>query len=245
MTDIAQMPQQQKKSILGRLVPVAVLAALAVAFFTLGLDQYVSFEALREHREFLQAFVAENALLAVLIYISIYAIAVAASVPGATVFTVSGGFLFGSVFGTVYTVIAATLGATLVFLIARSAFGDALRAKASGRIEKMLDGFREDAFSYLLVLRLVPLFPFFLVNVAPAFASVPIRTYMVATFLGIIPGTFVYVQVGTGLGSIFDAGETFSLANVLTPELILALVGLAVLSLVPVVYKRVKARKAA
>lgn len=233
-----------KKPLWRRLLPLGVLACLFAAFFGLGLDRYVSFEALREHREFLQAFVAEHAAVAVALYILIYAVAVAASIPGATVFTVAGGFLFGSLFGTFYTVLAATLGATAIFLIAKSAFGDALREKAGGRVERLLDGFREDAFSYLLVLRLVPLFPFFVVNVAPAFAAVPLRTYVGATFLGIIPGTFVYAQVGTGLDSIFESGAEFTLGSVLTPEILIAILGLAVLSVIPVIYKRLRKRKA-
>lgn len=227
-----------------RLAPVAALVALFGGFFALGLDQYVSFDALREHRMFLTDFVAENALMAILLYMLIYTLVVAASLPGATIFTVTGGFLFGSVLGSLYTVAAATVGATLIFLAARYAFGDTLRAKGGKTLERILKGFEEDAFSYLMVLRLVPLFPFFLVNIAPAFADVKLRTFMVTTFLGIIPGSFVYAQVGTGLGSIFDSGEEFTLGSVLTPEILGALLGLAVLSLVPVVYKRIRSRKA-
>ena len=234
-----------KKPLWRRLLPLAVLAGLFAGFFVLGLDRYVSFEALREHRAFLQGFVTDNAVLAIALYILIYALAVAASVPGAVVFTVAGGFLFGSVLGTLYTVIAATLGASAIYLIAKSAFGDALRARAGGRIERLLEGFRADAFSYLLVLRLVPLFPFFAVNIAPAFAAVPLRTYMIATCLGIIPGTFVYSQVGAGLGSIFDSGEAFTPSSILTPDILIALIGLAALSAIPVVYKRIRRKKPA
>ncbi|MDF1751079.1 MAG: VTT domain-containing protein, partial [Alphaproteobacteria bacterium] len=190
----------------------------------------------------LQSFVADNAILAVVAYMVIYAVMVSASLPGATVFTVAGGFLFGSVLATLYTVVAATFGATVIFLAAKTSLGDALRNKAGGRVDKLLTGFQEDAFNYLLVLRLVPVFPFFLVNIAPAFASVSLRVYVAATFLGIIPGTFVYSQVGTGLGSIFESGQAFTLGSVLTPEIIIALIGLAVLSVIPVLYKRLKRR---
>ena len=239
-TTVAETSDPKKKSVLQRVLPLAVLAGIAVAFFALGLDQYVSFEALREHRAFLTGFVAENLVLALLAYMVIYAVIVAASLPAGSVFTITGGFLFGSIVGTGATVVAATVGATIIFLIAKGALGDSLREKAGGTIEKILEGFREDAFSYLLVLRLVPLFPFFLVNIAPAFAGVSVRTYALATFFGIIPGTFVFAQVGTGLGSIFDAGEEFTAGNILTTEIIIALVGLAALSLIPVVYKRFK-----
>ena len=239
-TAVAETPDVKKKSVLQRFLPVAVLLGLAVAFFASGLDQYVSFEALREHRAFLTGFVAENLVVAILVYMAIYTTLVAASLPAGSVFTITGGFLFGSILGTGITVVAATIGATIVFLIAKGALGDSMREKAGGMIEKILEGFRQDAFSYLLVLRLVPLFPFFVVNIAPAFAGVSVRTYAVATFFGIIPGTFVFAQVGTGLGSIFDAGEEFTASNILTTEIVIALVGLAALSLIPVVYKRFK-----
>lgn len=229
-----------QKPLWKRLAPVVLLVGLFVAFFASGLNEYVTFETLRDHRVFLQEFVAENAVLAVAIYVALYTVVVAASLPGALFLTVFGGFLFGSIGATACTVFAATLGATAIFLVARHAGGDALRKKAGGKIEGLLAGFEKDAFSYLMVLRLVPLFPFFVVNVAPAFAAVPLRTYVITTFLGIIPGTFVYAQVGTGLGSIFDAGEEFTAAGILTPEIVIALVGLAALSCIPIVYKRMK-----
>jgi uncharacterized membrane protein YdjX (TVP38/TMEM64 family) len=235
--------QPKKKPLWRRLLPLMILAVLFGGFFALDLGRFVSFDALRENRAHLQDFVTQHAILAVLIYMVMYAAMVSASLPGATVFTVAGGFLFGSVLATLYTVVAATVGATVIFLVAKTALGDVLREKAGKRLEKLLSGFRQDAFNYLLVLRLVPIFPFFLVNVAPAFAGVPLRVYVLATFLGIIPGTFVYAQVGTGLGSLFDSGQTFTLGGVLTPEIIIALVGLAVLSVIPVVYKRVGRRR--
>lgn len=228
-----------------RLMPVAVLAGLFAAFFLSGLDRYVSLEALQVHRTVLQEFVAAHAVAAVLIYMTVYAVMVAASLPGATIFTVTGGLLFGSLLGTAYTVVAATVGATIIFLIARSAFGDVLRQKAGGRVERLLDGFRDNAFNYLLVLRLVPLFPFFVVNVAPAFAAVPLRTYIVATLIGIVPGTFVYAQVGAGFDSVIASGGTLSLSGILTLDVILALAGLAVLSLIPVAYKYLRGRRSA
>ena len=228
-----------------RLAPLAVMAAAIGAFFALGLDQYVTFDALREHRALLTGFVAQQTLLAVALFIVVYATATALSLPGGAVLTVTGGFLFGSLGGTIWVVIAATLGATGIFLVAKTALGDALRAKAGPALKKMEDGFRENALSYLLVLRLIPLFPFFVVNLVPAFLGVNLRTYMIGTFIGIIPGSFVFASVGAGLGSIFDAGQDFTLTGVLTPEIVTALVGLAALSLLPVVYKKVKARSTA
>ena len=154
-----------------------------------------------------------------------------------------GGFMFGSFFGTGLIVVGATVGATILFVAAKTAIGDALRARAGASIRKMEAGFQENAFNYLLVLRLIPLFPFFLVNLVPAFLGVQLRTYVAATFIGIIPGSFVFAQVGTGLGSRWNPCETFSVSGILTPDIIAALVGLALLSLLPVAYKKYRARK--
>ncbi|MCH7487498.1 MAG: TVP38/TMEM64 family protein [Proteobacteria bacterium] len=229
---------------LSRFLPLGVLAAGIAAFFALGLDQYVSFEALREHRDVLANFVAYNPLLAPLAFMVIYAVVVAFSLPGGAIMTIAGGFLFGTVLGTAWVVLSATLGATILFVIAKTSLGDLLRAKAGPWLKKMENGFKENALSYLLVLRLIPLFPFFVVNLVPAFLGVPLRTYVMGTLVGIIPGSFVYAAVGAGLGSIFDRNEAFTASGILTPEIVSALVGLSVLSLLPVAYKKIKARRA-
>ncbi len=161
----------------------------------------------------------------------------------AAVLTIAGGFLFGITFGTLYVVVGATLGATAIFLLARSTLGDLLRAKAGPWLQRMEAGFSENAFSYMLVLRLIPLFPFFVVNLVPAFLGVSLRTYVVGTFIGIIPGTLVFILAGAGLGSVFDQGGAFTVESVLTPQIIAGLIGLSLLSLLPVVYKHVKARR--
>jgi uncharacterized membrane protein YdjX (TVP38/TMEM64 family) len=160
------------------------------------------------------------------------------------VLSITGGFLFGTVWGAVHSVLSATLGATLLFLIAKTSVGDPLRATAGPWLQKMQAGFQENALSYLLVLRLVPLFPFFVVNLVPAFLGVALSTYILGTFVGIIPGAFVYASVGAGLGSLFEAGGTFSAKGILTPQILMALIGLAVLALIPVVYKKRKRRTA-
>ncbi len=241
----ADTPTSQPKSFsLGRLVPLLVLVAGLVLFFAFGLQRYLSFEVLRENRETLLTWVQQKGLLAALTYMAIYAIAVAFSLPGGAVMSITGGFLFGTLWGSLYIVIGATLGATALFIIAKTALGDVLRAKAGPSLQKMEAGFRENALSYLLVLRLVPLFPFFVVNLVPAFLGVALPTYVLGTFLGIIPGVFVFASVGAGLGSIFDAGESFSAAGILTPQIITALIGLAALAFIPVVYKKIKAGSA-
>lgn len=228
-----------------RWLPAIVLVGAIGAAFALGLDKYLTLDALREHRFELQAFVAQNELAAIALFVLIYAVSTALSLPGATILTIAGGFLFGIWFGTAYAVIGATIGATGVFLVARTAIGQSLRQRAGPWFSKMEDGFRDNALSYMLVLRLVPLFPFFVVNLVPAFMGISLRVYVLATLIGIIPGAWVYASVGAGLGSIFDSAEEVSLGSVLTPELIAALVGLALLSLAPVVYKKIKRRRSA
>jgi len=166
-------------------------------------------------------------------------------VPGAVWATLAGGFVFGTAVGGIYVITGATLGATAIFLIARYALADMLRRKAGAAIRKMEAGFNENALSYMFVLRLVPLFPFWLVNLVPAFLGVPLRTYVIGTFFGIMPGSLVYVSVGAGLGSVFEQGGSPDLGIIFTPEVLLPILGLAALSLVPVFYKRFKGGRTA
>ena len=226
-----------------RLIPLVVLVAGLIAFFALGVDKYLTFEALRENRAWLLDQVRQSALLAAAVYIGVYILVVAFSLPGGAVMTITGGFLFGQWIGSLYVVFAATIGATILFIAAKTALGDMLRAKAGPFLKRMEAGFRENALSYLLVLRLIPIFPFFIVNLVPAFLGVSLRVFVLATFVGIIPGSFVYATVGAGLGSIFDSGEEFSAKGILTPEIVTALVGLAILALLPVAYKWYKAKR--
>ena len=166
--------------------------------------------------------------------------------PGGLVLTVTAGFLFGTLGGGLTAVVGATLGAVAVFLIARTALGEPLRARAGPWLGRMEAGFRENALSYLLVLRLVPIFPFWLVNLVPAFLGVPLATYALGTFLGIMPATFVFASVGSGLGAVFDRGEEPDLGLVFEPRVLLPLLGLAVLALpYPPLYKRWRQRQAA
>ena len=243
-SDAPSIETEKDGSSVQKFIPLGVLAAGIAAFFAFGLDQYVSFEALREHRDVLANFVATNPLVAPLAFMAIYAVVVAFSLPGGAVMTMAGGFLFGTVLGTAWVVLSATLGATILFVIAKTSLGDLLRRKAGPWLKKMENGFKENPLSYLLVLRLIPLFPFFVVNLVPAFLGVRLRTYVIGTLLGIIPGSFVFATVGAGFGSIFDANEAFTATGILTPEIVTALVGLSVLSLLPVAYKKIKARPA-
>ena len=220
-----------------RIVPLLILITGMVLFFALGLERYLSFEALRLHRLELTGWVQGHPWTAPLGYMLVYIAVVVFSLPVATVMTVSGGFLFGALAGTLYAVIGATLGATLLFLIAKTSLGDVLLARAGGRFDRMRQGFADDALSYLLVLRLIPIFPFFLVNLAPAFLGVPLRVYVIATFFGIMPGGFVYALAGAGIGSVLDRGGAVTVGGILTPQILGALFGLALLAMLPVIYR--------
>jgi uncharacterized membrane protein YdjX (TVP38/TMEM64 family) len=203
-----------------------------------GLGELLSLEALARHREALSMLVAQHALLAAGAYVLAYAAAVALSVPGAVILTLSGGFLFGATLGTLLAVLGATAGATLVFLFARAIFGAHALDRFGAPAQRLAEGIRANAASYLLVLRLVPLFPFFLVNLVPAFVGVRLPVYVLTTFFGIMPGTFVFSLSGAGLGSILDAGGTLDLGSVLTPQVLGALLGLAALSLAAIPLKK-------
>lgn len=242
-TPLNDMPSTWSRSAVSRLIPLGLLAAAFAVVFGLGLHKYLSFEQLRLHRGVLMAYVATMPVKAVLIFIASYSVATAMSLPGGIVLTLTGGYLFGLWIGTAAVVVGATIGATLLFIAARTVLADALRAKAGPWLTKMEAGFKEDALSYMLVLRLIPGFPFFIVNLAPAFLGVPLATFVVTTFFGIIPGTFVFASIGSGLGSIFDSMQEFTLKGTLTPQVVTALVSLAALSLIPVVVKRVRASK--
>ena len=224
-----------------RLWPVAALLAIVVALVAFGPDNEVILEALRENREALVAFVADNVAVASLAYAAAYALAIAFSVPGGAMMTIIGGFLFGPVRATAYVVFAATIGATALFLVARGTVGNRFRARAGPWMQKMEAGFQNNALNYLLFLRLVPLFPFFVVNLVPAFLGVTARTYVIGTFVGIIPATFVFALVGAGLGRVLDAGGDIDVSMVLSPEIIAGLVGLAALAVIPVIYKKLRA----
>lgn len=225
-----------------RLVPAGILLAGLVAFFAMGWHRYFTFDYLHSHRMALTDWVAANAALAALAYIALYTAVTALSLPAAAIVTLAGGFLFGIVLGTLWTVIGATLGAVIVFLAARSAFGALLRNKAGSRLARLEAGFKRDAFSYLMFLRLVPVFPFWLVNLAAAFLGVDLRVYTIATLIGIIPGTAVFAAVGAGLGTVLEKGDKPDLSIIFSAPILLPILALAALSLVPILYRRYKER---
>jgi uncharacterized membrane protein YdjX (TVP38/TMEM64 family) len=254
-------PASQPRGLARGLLPLVLVIVLAgIAYLAVG-EGGISLEALVRHRATIDTFVSGHHLLALLAYIVLYVGAVALSLPGATFLTVAGGFLFGTVIGASAAVIGATLGATLIFLVARTALGEPLLRRAGPRANQLAKEFRDDAFSYLLFLRLVPAFPFFLVNLVPAFAGVGLAPFVTATALGIIPGAIVFALAGTGLDSVITAQQNsyqqciasggsgcriaFDTMDVLTPQLIAALAAVGLLSLMPVVLKHWRARSRA
>ena len=224
-----------------RLLPLLLLAAAWIAFMLAGGYRYLTFSALARNRDWLCGLVQQWGVLAAFVYITVYAALVALSVPGAVVLTLAGGFLFGTWVGGLCAVFGATLGATAIFLAARAGLGG-LAQRAGRFVGKLEAGFRADAFSYLLVLRIVPIFPFWLVNLVPALVGVRLPTYVLATFLGIVPGTFIYASLGNGLGGLVEEPD---LAIIFKPSLLIPITGLALLALVPVAYKHWRGKKPA
>ncbi len=211
---------------------VALFVGVVATFVALGGQRYLTLDALKAHRDALLAFTDAHYAAALAIAFAVYVGAVAFSLPGAVVLSLAAGFVFGRWVGTALVVLAATTGATLVFVAARYVFADAARRRLGAVGRRINAGFTADAFHYMLFLRLVPAFPFFLVNLAPAFTSIPVRTFVVATFVGIVPGTFVFVNLGEALGGID------SLHGLVSWQTLGAFALLGVLALVPVLLRR-------
>ena len=221
---------------LTKLLILALFVGGVIAFFAFGGQKYLNLETLKANRDALIQYAEQHYALALLIGFLIYTVSTALSLPGGLILSLAVGLVFGRWAGTVLIVFAATLGATLVFLAARYLFANMARKKIGGLAQKINVGFTKDAFNYLLFLRLVPLFPFWLVNLAPAFTNVSLKTYVSATAIGILPGTFVFANLGQNLGRIS------STKDLLTPPIIGAFVLLGVFALIPVLYKKFKAK---
>jgi uncharacterized membrane protein YdjX (TVP38/TMEM64 family) len=226
---------------LRRLLPLALLLGVGAALLASGAGRWLSFEALAENEGAMRAFIADNMPAAIAAFILIYALATAISLPGGTVLTLAGGLLFGPWIGGAATVIGATMGAIAVFFVVRTALGETLKKKAEasgGRLAAMMAGFSTGAFGYILTLRLIPLAPFWLVNVACGIAHAPFRAYAVATLLGIMPATFIYSGIGAGIGEIIAKGQTPDLGTIFEPHLLIPLLLLGALTLAVTVFQR-------
>ncbi len=255
---LAPVPGTSVPSPLRRWAPVAVLAGLMALSFAMGWHEYLSFKTIGLNYEVLKNFIADNFVIAIFAYVLLYILVVALSLPGGLVMTLSGGLLFGWLATAIAAVFGATIGATILFLIAKTSFGETLAARAGPWLGKLRAGFQENALSYLLFLRLVPAFPFFVVNLAPALLGVPLRTYVLGTFFGIIPGTTAFSVLGAGLGSAVESQNaiynaclakhgsqaasvcTYSIDTkaLVTPELLAAFALLGVVALIPVALKK-------
>ncbi|MES1158446.1 MAG: VTT domain-containing protein [Terricaulis silvestris] len=234
---------------LARFLPGLVILAALAAVFAFHLLDWVSFDTLSQRRAELDAFVRTHLLEALAVFVALYIAAVAVSLPVSIYFSIAGGFLFGTWAGGAASWVASVIGAVLLFLAVRSALGDVLRRHAAPWLARFEDGFRANAFNYILALRLTPLAPFWMVNLASALLEVRPRDYVLATLLGIIPTTFVYCSIGAALHAALLAGETLDpLAAakqlVLSPVVLLPLLGLITLSLAPVLIRRLRARLA-
>lgn len=238
-----------------RMLPLALLAAATVLVFATGLHRYLSLDALLTYRGKLQAFVAEGQARALASLAGVYIAVVALSIPGSVFLTILAGFLFGTLVGGLLAVVSATIGAILVFVLARTSVGDLLVRRARGRLKTLTDGFRREAFSFLLFLRFLPVVPFWLVNLGAAVSGIPLRTFAAATALGIVPLTFTFATAGAGLDGVIAAHQreqraclaagpgaqcerALDLADLVTPRIVIALAVVGVLSLVPVLLRR-------
>ncbi|WP_112816541.1 TVP38/TMEM64 family protein [Ensifer sp.] len=246
---LAEGSGEDRRKIAGRLLLLALLVAGGFAAYAFGLQRYLSLNALVHHREALRLYVEAYPFQAAAVFFLLYVTVVVFSIPAASVLTIFAGFLFGCTVGGFLVVAAASLGSCLLFLAARSMFGDLLRRRAGPFLARFADGFCRNAFVYLLVLRLAPIFPFFIVNIAPAFLAVKLRTFAIATLIGIIPATFAYTWLGGGLDEVIAraaaAGRVLSLSDFATPKLSVALVALALIAALPLAFKWVWSRRKA
>ena len=242
-----------------RIVPLAVLLALLAAVYATGSHRHLSLETLVKNSAAVDAFIAAHRATALLVFVAVYAFAAALAIPAGIVLAAIAGFLFGAPLGGFAAMLGSTAGATLVFVVARSAFGGGLIRRAGPSLTRFADAFRADAFCYVLCLRLLPV-PSWFTNFTAAFFRVRLKTFVAATALGRIPGSFVFALFGAGLGSVIAAEASayhaclaagsldcrvgFDPANVLTPTFLAALIALGLLALVPVFARRFLARRA-
>jgi len=238
MSNEIPIAQTANKTIIGKVVIAAIVVSVIAAFFYFDLGRYLSLEVLKQHRDQLLLFTNTHYAVSILLFIVTYIVVAGLALPGAAILTLAGGFLFGSVLGTVFVNLGATTGAVLAFLASRYLLHDAVEQKFGKWLGPFQEGFAKNAFSYLLTLRLIPLFPFFVVNLVSGLTRVSVGTYAAATAIGIIPGSFVYAYAGRQLGSIN------TLKEIASPNVIGAFVLLGLFALIPIVYKKFTAKPA-
>jgi len=245
---------------LRRFAPLAVVVVGMLAVFATGAHRHVSLETLVRHRMAIDTFIEAHAIASIAAFMGLYIAVVALSIPGAVIMTVSSGILFGTLLGASIAAVSATIGATIIFMVAKSACGGNLVGRAGPLAAKLVDGFRANAFSFLLSLRLIPAIPFFVVNLVAALAGVKLSAFVAATAIGVIPATLAFSFFGSGLDSVIAAHEAvyraclaagrtdctieFNLGMIVTPQLLASLCALGLLALAPVVFKRLRERPA-
>ncbi len=242
---------------LKRWLPLVGLGGVIALVYAFDLQRYLSFQSIVEHEAMLHDFVGQNLAAALALYFAAYVLVVALSLPGAAVLSILGGFIFGWALSGTLTIFAATLGAVAVFKIVQTSLGAAIAERAGPFVQKLSRGFEQDGFNYLLFLRLVPAFPFFAINAVAGLTKMSLRTFALATLIGIIPGSYAFAWLGRGLGSVIDAaratheacmtqnaaaacGYEFSASSLVTPQLLCGFAALGAVSLIPVVLKKWK-----
>ncbi len=242
-----------------RLFPLVALVLLMVAGYLTGAHKLLSLEAIIDVRDHFKTTIEARPFVSLAAFIAFYTLVVSLSVPGASICTLAAGLMFGWLIGGLATVVSATLGASVVFAIARSAFGENLARRAGPQLARMQQGFQDNALNYMLFLRLVPAFPFFIVNIVPAVLGIPFKTFVVGTFFGILPATLTFASIGAGLDSVVDTAKAvqaacyaadakalcplrLELATLLTTQVRIALVLLGLLAVLPVVIKAWRGR---
>jgi len=255
MEQVEQASSEKNDNPLKKWGALGAIVLLLIGGYLAGLHEYFTLSSLIKHRGELAGFVSDNLVIAMVVYVLLYITIVAVSFPGASALTITSGLLFGGILAGFLTVIGATMGAVIIFLIARSSLGDVLEKKAGPFVSKMIAGFQKDQFQYLLTLRLTPVFPFWVVNIVPALLKMRVFPYALATFIGIIPGTFAFAYIGAGLDSVIAAQEvanpgcadagtcSIEVGALVTTDLLIALAGLAVLSVIPFIIKKMRGGK--
>ncbi len=231
------------RRIILRLVPVLIILTCLLLALHFNVYHYLNFENLKQHHLELEALTQKHFFWFSLFFIVIYTTSVAISLPGAALFTMAGGFLFGIVIGLIYAVISATLGSIIIFLAIRFAFAEVFAKKTYKWTENMKNNFEKNAFHYLIFIRLVPVIPLWLSNIVPALLNMRFVTYLMGTFIGIIPGTFIYILLGNSLNDLFEKDRTPDFSIVFEPQFFIPLLLLGLLALLPVVVKRFRKNK--
>ena len=241
-TEDAVTPAKGKQSIFLRLWPIYLMAAAIGLVLSMGWHEYLSIETLREQRAQLTGFVENNFLMALAIFILVYIVATVLMVPGALWITISGGFLFGLAVGSLATVVGATLGTAVLFSVAKTSIGRSLQERAGPWLKRMEAGFREDEVSYMFAMRLLPVVPYPVANIAPALLGARLPAFMLTTFFGIFPAVIAYTWLGVGLDATFEAGEDLDVVGFIQ-NFIPAFAALGVVALIPPLYKRFISKK--